>query len=65
MEWCEKYQPDGIKGLLDQRQGGNRAILSAEVKERLHSSRPEKLLPPDVRAVLILTLFAISSGVSG
>lgn len=53
MEWCEKYRRDGVEGLLDQRKGGNRAKLSAEqraeVKERLHSYRPDQLLPPDVR----------------
>lgn len=53
MEWCEKYQRDGVEGLLDQRQGGNRAKLSAEqrakVKERLNTYHPDQLLPPDVR----------------
>lgn len=53
MDWCEKYQRDGVEGLLDQRQGGNRAKLSAEqrasVKERLNTYRPDQLLPPSVR----------------
>lgn len=53
MEWCEKYQREGIEGVLDQRQGGNRAKLNAEqraqVKERLNSYRPDQLLPPSVR----------------
>src|SRR5574341_1644189 len=53
MEWCEKYQRDGVEGLWDQRKGGNRAKLSAEqrvqVKERLNTYRPDQLLPPAVR----------------
>ena len=53
MEWCEKYQRDGVEGLLDQRRGGNHAKLSteqrAEVKERLNSYRPDQLLPPSLR----------------
>lgn len=53
MRWVEDYQRDGVAGVLDQRQGGNRARLSAkqraQVKERLNSYRPDQLLPPDVR----------------
>jgi len=53
MEWGEKYRREGVAGLLDQRQGGNRAKLSAEqraeVKERLNRYRPDDLLPPSVR----------------
>src|SRR5438046_791937 len=53
MRWCEDYQREGVAGVLDQRQGGNRAKLSgeqrAEVKDRLNSYRPDQLLPPTVR----------------
>lgn len=53
MRWCADYQREGLTGLLDQRQGGNRAKLSAEqraeVRERLMSYRPDQVLPPSVR----------------
>lgn len=53
MRWCAGYQAKGLAGLPDQRVGGNRAKLSVEqreeVKERLHSYRPDQLLPPSMR----------------
>ncbi len=53
MRWCADYQAKGLAGLLDQREGGNRAKLGkeqrVEVKERLNSYRPDQLLPPSVR----------------
>lgn len=48
MEWCAKYQKCGIAGLVDQRQGGNRARLSPAMLEAiqslLHQYKPSQLL---------------------
>ncbi len=42
MEWCRKFRQSGLEGLLDRRQGGNRARLSkaqlANLKQRLQNS---------------------------
>lgn len=35
MEWCRAYQQAGVVGLVDKRQGGNRAKMSAEQLEKL------------------------------
>lgn len=47
MKWNRKYHQVGVIGLLDQRQGGNRAYLSSEQKEKLqgllHQYRPNQL----------------------
>lgn len=49
-EWNRKYQQGGIAALLDQRQGGNRALLGYEELERLqdmlHQYRPHQLFAP-------------------
>jgi transposase len=46
-EWNRKYHQGGIAALLDQRQGGNRALLKPEAVERLqnklHQYRPNQL----------------------
>jgi transposase len=51
MEWNRKYHQDGIAALLDQRQGGNRALLSNEqleaLQRTLHQSQPNQLFAPD------------------
>jgi transposase len=47
MEWNRKYHQGGIAALLDQRQGGNRALLSYEALEALqrtlHQYQPYQL----------------------
>lgn len=47
MEWNRKYHQIGVAGLLDQRQGGNRARLREEELERLqqklHQYQPYQL----------------------
>lgn len=44
--WCERYQKEGISGLVDKRDGGNRAQLSQVQKEELdqllHQYRPRQ-----------------------
>jgi transposase len=35
MEWCRSYQAAGVAGLVDQRSGGNRALLTVPQIERL------------------------------
>jgi transposase len=35
--WCEKYRQEGVAGLVDKRQGGNAAKLSAEEIEHLQT----------------------------
>ena len=48
LRWVERYKRDGIAGLEDRRQGGNRALLSeselAEVCDKLHRYRPVDVL---------------------
>ncbi len=36
MEWCRAYRQAGVVGLVDKRQGGNRAKMSVEQLEHLH-----------------------------
>ena len=51
LRWCQKYREQGIDGLMDQRQGGNRALLSDrqldDVHDKLHTYRPVDVLGPD------------------
>lgn len=50
LEWNRKYHQGGIAALLDQRQGGNRALLGNDELERLqstlHQYRPNQLFAP-------------------
>ena len=50
MEWNRKYHQGGMAALLDQRQGGNRALLSNEALEvlqrTLHQYQPNQLFAP-------------------
>jgi len=50
LEWYRKYHQGGIALLLDQRQGGNRALLSHEALETLqctlHQYQPNQLFAP-------------------
>lgn len=50
LRWCQKYRQQGIAGLADQRQGGNRAVLSKEqvedVAAKLRQYRPIDVLGP-------------------
>lgn len=54
MEWNRKYHQGGIAALLDQRQGGNRALLRNEEREALqrllHQYQPNQLFAPDAYA---------------
>lgn len=47
LRWCRKYRLDGIASLVDQRQGGNRAALSAAQVEDL-SAKLRQYRPLDV-----------------
>jgi transposase len=51
MEWCRKYQDQGIEGLVDRRAGGNRAKLSEEqindLGARLQTYTPADLFGKD------------------
>lgn len=51
LRWCQRYRQEGIEGLLDHREGGNRAMLSeeqiAEVQRRLQQYRPIDVLGPE------------------
>lgn len=51
LRWCEKYRQQGIEGLLDQRKGGNRALLSEvqlqDVSDKLRRYRPIDVLGAD------------------
>lgn len=48
MEWCRTYRQAGSSGLIDHRQGGNRALLTPLQLERLqtllHDYTPQQLL---------------------
>src|SRR5215831_666423 len=48
MEWCEKYQAAGLRGLVEHRGGRARAKLSleqlAELDQKLHQYCPHDLL---------------------
>lgn len=50
LRWCQKYREQGLVGLLDQRQGGNRALLNEaqlqDVHDKLHHYRPVDVLGP-------------------
>jgi transposase len=50
MRWCRKYRQQGVLGLEDHREGGNRAMLTTgqiqELRERLHMYTPRALLGP-------------------
>src|SRR5687768_15558675 len=50
-EWNRKYHRQGVAGLIDQRQGGNRAALQPLELEALHgwlhAYKPNQLLGPD------------------
>ena len=51
--WCGWYAVGGVARLADQRAGGNNAKLRpeqrAEVLQRLKTSRPDQVLPADIR----------------
>lgn len=50
-EWNRKYHAQGVTGLVDQRQGGNRAALQPWALEALHgwlhTYKPNQILGPD------------------
>ena len=37
MEWCRRYRTQGMDGLRDQRVGGNRAKLTSDQRQELHT----------------------------
>jgi transposase len=51
MEWCRSYREAGVTGLVDQRVGGNRALLTPHQLERLQylldSYTPQQLFGSD------------------
>lgn len=51
--WCAWYEAGGLARLEDQRAGGNNAKLTSEqraaVLQRLKTSRPDQVLPPEQR----------------
>ena len=51
MDWCRRYRSDGLTGLRDGRQGGNRAKLSPHqrhsVRATLQQYTPRQLFGPD------------------
>jgi transposase len=51
LRWCQQYLRDGSARLVDQRQGGNRALLSdvqlEDVRRRLHQYQPVEVLGPN------------------
>jgi transposase len=51
LRWCRQYREEGITGLADQRQGGNRALLSdaqlEDVAGKLRQYRPLDILGPE------------------
>lgn len=51
LEWCQRYQAEGIAGLVDHRLGGNHArLLALEIEELsrlLHTYTPVQLLGAD------------------
>jgi len=52
-DWTQKYRQAGLAGLKSQWQGENALKLSraqrADLKHRLHQSRPDHVIAPDVR----------------
>lgn len=50
LRWCEAYRRAGLAGLVDKRQGGNRALLSqaqiVDVAHKLQQYRPVDVLGP-------------------
>ena len=54
LEWCRRYQSEGISGLVDKRNGGNRAQLSEwqkeELQQFLQQYRPNQYFSLDVCA---------------
>jgi transposase len=53
MEWCQRYREEGMRGLVDKREGGNRARLTRvqrqEIGEKLRQYRPDQVLPTEMR----------------
>ena len=51
LRWCQRYRRSGVAGLMDQRLGGNRALLSdtqvEDVSDKLHHYRPIDVLGPE------------------
>jgi transposase len=52
-QWVQRYKQTGLSGLQSQWQGSNANKLTAEqranLKERLHSNRPDQVIEPEVR----------------
>lgn len=53
LRWCAQYRAEGVGGLPSKWRGGNAAKLTREqreaIKAKLHSYRPDQLLPPNMR----------------
>ena len=54
LDWCRRYQSEGISGLVDQRNGGNRTQMNEWQKEELrhflHQYRPNQYFNLEVCA---------------
>lgn len=52
-QWVQRYKQAGLSGLQSQWQGGNANKLTpeqrADLKQRLHGSRPDQIIEPDIR----------------
>ena len=52
-QWAQRYTREGLSGLETHWQGGNANKLTPEqrvdLKDRLHSNRPDQVIEPDVR----------------
>jgi len=53
MEWGQRYREEGLGGLRDKRQGGNRAKLTEEqrqtIRDKVQQYRPDQILPGEMR----------------
>lgn len=51
LRWCQRYRGEGLSGLTDHREGGNRALLDeeqlADVCDKLPHYRPVDVLGPE------------------
>jgi transposase len=51
MEWCRRYRQAGVEGLVDHRQGGNRAKLKGsqleQLQQQLEMYTPRQLFGPE------------------
>ena len=55
MDWCRRYRSDGLAGLRDGRQGGNRAKLTPAQRQSVHTTlqqyTPRQLFGPQAASL--------------